>query len=954
LPSNEARPILQARNGYIWIGTALGFARFDGYRFETFADKVPPHMRSGEAMSLAEDRQGAIWIGFQGKGILKYAGGRFLVPRSCLPLENSAVTDIICDSLGTIFACTSEGLFCIRGDSGFFVRPLPEHPERGVIAPDGSLYVYRFIPVRLADGAPPRIMSRIFRSSLVSRIHPESATTFLVASPDSLRRLRVTDHDTLALQHSVPLETGSSLLPFDNGTYLVGTRGRGIVRFADNQIGLPTGLAVPRGPALQVHNLLRDTEGGIWATTNAGVFRFARTFIKIVGEGSGLPNEYAWLMHFTRDGTLWVGTGRGGTYRIKDGQAQLILQKDGMPEANITEIFEASDGWVWFGGYTGGLSRMRNGTWQRLDQLPEYRRSKVYSIAEDNSGRIWVGTNYGLYTFEGDRFVGRPVRSQVGEGTVRAIAPAPNGDIYYAAGGGVRRMRNDSVRVFRPKNEPTIYGVFSILVDSGRVWYGTYGSGLYLIRGDSVMSLRGVSSMFGPRIISILEDRRGYLWLNAERELQRVRKADILYAIDHPRHPVRIDIYNHLDGLENIEFNYSSSNSAQMIPDGRLLYASTAGIVMIDPSKADRPETPPPVAIERILADDVPVVLQGAELPAGTRRIEIDYSAVRFQAPGRVTFRYRLAGVDRDWVEADGLQRSVTYTNPGNGAFTFTVTARSENGLWNTQAATTTFTVAPYFYERWSFRIAGLAAVIALLVAGYSIRTRRMRERNRALEEEVNLRRKVEQRLTDSLEEKTVMLKEIHHRVKNNMQVISSLMSLQLGSSNEPMIQEALKESQSRIRSMALVHEILYRSDNFAAVGFRDYLEQLVRQVSHANQKPNVTMHLDGAPLTLSLDQAIPAGLLMNELLTNAIKHAFPDNAAGSITISTRQMEDGLVELSVADTGKGLPADFDITQSTTLGLRLVSSLSTQLGGTLSVKSGEGTTFAVQFPLDAGA
>ncbi len=145
-----------------------------------------------------------------------------------------------------------------------------------------------------------------------------------------------------------------------------------------------------------------------------------------------------------------------------------------------------------------------------------------------------MGTREGLHTFEGNRFSSHPVHRDDGQYYVRCITPAPNGDIWYVRSGFVNRLRNDTVTVFAVTDEHSVFGAFALLVDSNRVWYGTYGGGLYLIRGDSVVNLRTLHQGFGPRIISILEDRFGFLWLNAERELQRVRKSDILQALDHP------------------------------------------------------------------------------------------------------------------------------------------------------------------------------------------------------------------------------------------------------------------------------------------------------------------------------------------------------------------------------------------------------------------------------------
>jgi hypothetical protein len=152
---------------------------------------------------------------------------------------------------------------------------------------------------------------------------------------------------------------------------------------------------------------------------------------------------------------------------------------------------------------------------------------------------------------------------------VRDVVPCPNGEVWCIASGNVFRIRNDSARVFIDRESRSYFGALSLLVDSNRVWYGTYGGGLFLIRGDSVTSLRGVTDELGPRCLALHEDRNGYLWINAERELQRVKKKDLLIALDRPGTRVHVDVYDHRDGLINIEFNNSSANSSQLLPDGR-------------------------------------------------------------------------------------------------------------------------------------------------------------------------------------------------------------------------------------------------------------------------------------------------------------------------------------------------------------------------------------------------
>ncbi len=214
---------------------------------------------------------------------------------------------------------------------------------------------------------------------------------------------------------------------------------------------------------------------------------------------------------------------------------------------------------------------------------------------------------------------------------------------------------------------------------------------------------------------------------------------------------------------------------------------------------------------------------------------------------------------------------------------------------------------------------------------------------------DVTARHVAEDLLRNSLREKEGLLKEIHHRVKNNLQVITSLLRLEAGRSAEPATKGVLQDMQGRIRSMALLHETLYRSADFARVDMADYLRQLATQLHRAqNTRPGaVRLQLDLTPVTLEAEQAIPCGLIVNELLTNSLKHAFPDGTTGEIRIALRTLADGRVRLEVGDSGAGLPADVDERKQRSLGLQLVSDLVRQVEGTLETAGpGPGAHFVI--------
>jgi PAS domain S-box-containing protein len=220
-------------------------------------------------------------------------------------------------------------------------------------------------------------------------------------------------------------------------------------------------------------------------------------------------------------------------------------------------------------------------------------------------------------------------------------------------------------------------------------------------------------------------------------------------------------------------------------------------------------------------------------------------------------------------------------------------------------------------------------------------------------QQEIQDRQQAEAQIKASLDEKEMLLKEIHHRVKNNLQVISSLLSLQSRNVSDEETLTVLKESQDRIRSMALIHEKLYRSENLARIDFSSYLESLTNHLmrSYRSAVGTARLDMDVTDVSLSLETAVPCGLIVNELVSNALKHAFKNGSQGTITINLSKNNGKYVSLVIADDGVGLPESFDISQSDTLGLRLVNMLVGQVRGQLSTSNVNGARFEILFPTD---
>ena len=221
---------------------------------------------------------------------------------------------------------------------------------------------------------------------------------------------------------------------------------------------------------------------------------------------------------------------------------------------------------------------------------------------------------------------------------------------------------------------------------------------------------------------------------------------------------------------------------------------------------------------------------------------------------------------------------------------------------------------------------------------------------NEELAATVSERKRADEQIKASLSEKEVMLKEIHHRVKNNLQVISSLISLQANGSKDEAVRQVLRDVTYRVRSMALVHEKLYQSANLAHIDFAEYTRSLLSYLwrAHGAIAAAVRMTFDLEPVSLPTDTAVTCGLILNELAVNALEHAFQGRSDGEMTVSLHNGSDGRIRLCVADNGIGLPMGFDWRQTRSLGLRLVQMLSKQLDSTMEVSSGDGTKFEIVF------
>lgn len=339
------------------------------------------------------------------------------------------------------------------------------------------------------------------------------------------------------------------------------------------------------------------------------------------------------------------------------------------------------------------------------------------------------------------------------------------------------------------------------------------------------------------------------------------------------------------------------------------------------------------------------------QLKPSQNALRFSYSVPYYRHPEKRHYSHQLKGFEEDWSEwTDKTEKE--YTNLPSGKYVFKVKAR--NGfLTESEIGTFEFVISkPWYFSFWIYLLY-FALFIGLVYLIIYWNSHRLKKENVRLEEVIEERtseiRAQKETIEKALAERESLLKEIHHRVKNNLQIIASLLYLQSGKFEDEDFKRVLEEGQGRVRSMALIHQKLYENDDLKSIPFGEYLVELIAEIkaSFGQEMADIQINIESEEINFDVETAVPLGLIVNELATNAFKYAFFGSNKGSFSISLRKYENQYV-LKISDNGRGIPDEIDIKKTKSLGLRLVKMLSVQLEGQYEFQSYQGTVFELKF------
>jgi len=525
----------------------------------------------------------------------------------------------------------------------------------------------------------------------------------------------------------------------------------------------------------------------------------------------------------------------------------------------------------------------------------------IKTLLADRDGGLWLGTKTGVARLAGGRLHLFGPADGFERRDVRALALGPDGAVWIGSGDGtIYRFRDGRLARFRPPDARASQAVWALHIDAeGALWAGTFRGGLLRLRDgrfERFTTSRGLPSNI---ICQILEDQSRQLWIGSHQGIFRVSKASLDAAAASPLDVVS---YGRSDGLPALECSGNYQPAAATSRDGRLWFATPKGLVSIDPRNAGVARPPPDVILEELLLDQRPVALQnlspGAEpaavlqIPPGPHRLEFRYTGLSFATPEQVRFRYRIEGLERDWVDA-GAQRAAHYSYLPPGTYRFRVAASHGDGRWSRAEAAVPFVVLPHVYETRPFQIAtGLAALVLVAGTVRFVSTRRLRRKVERLE----LQRAIER-------DRDRIARDIHDDLGAGLTQITLLSELARRESPDEVAGHLGQISDTARELTRTMDEIVWavnpRHDSLD--GLITYICQFAQEyLTLAGIQCRLDVPAQLPPHPLRSDVRHNLFLAVKEALHNIVKHA----QARSVWLRLVE-RDGGFELAVEDDGRG-------------------------------------------------
>ncbi len=888
LPQNILRGIGQTRDGYLWIATLDGLVRFDGVRFTVFSKTNTRGIQSNRFTSLYFAPNGDFWAGTEAGGVTRCQRGNFITYTREQGLPEGAVTGVAGDATGRIWASSGAVILEWREKERKFV-PV----ERGYYYPLAFQNARGF--GRVVNGEVQLFTGGGISHYALPEHWPKRQT---VVSQDLSGNIWIAAEDG----HNAELRGAQWSKIFNSGAASYTYRdSQGHALPITVGYNLTSWLTLPTrsGPqSIPITGLFEDREGNVWLSTDGrGLLCIRSETVRTYSKEEGMPARNVYPIFQDKAGYIWLGTWGGGLACFKGGKFRTYTTADGLDSNLVYSIMQERNGTLWVA--SGGVVQyLSGGRFRPVQENALAGLNSIRAMHEDREGTLWFGSDKGLVFRKGEQWGRVTIRDGLASDDVRVIIDGRAGNLWIGGYGGLTREENGHFRKWTERDGLPATTIRALYEDtSGALWIGTYDGGLIRFLNGRFTHFTVGDGLFNNGVFQILEDSRQNLWMSCNRGIYRVRKEELNDFTAGKRKTIASIAYGRSEGMLNAECNGGVWPAGIRAQDGKLWFPTQDGAAVIDPEAVRINSRPPPVTVESILLDGNPVSLDDPiRIRPGQENVEIQYTALSFINSGNIHFRYEMAGLDKDWVEA-GVRRSAWYSHMPAGDYDFRVIARNSDGVWNMQGQTLHVSVLPHFYQTWWFLASLLVGTAALIATGWRNRERQLKRAH--AQQEAFSRRLINSQET----ERQRIAAELHDSLGQTLLVIknrANLASHALGDSEAAQeqldeISASASDAIDEVRTIA--HNLRpYHLDRF---GLTRTLRAMCTQATRSSGI-GFQVEMDSIDGLFPKQTEINVYRIIQEAVNNVIKHSGASEARFLV-----QRREQAVELSIRDNGRG-------------------------------------------------